>query len=402
MTHSAFTAAIHRIAAGMTATVMTAAAMPAFAQGRAAEVEPADVDARDTGIAGDGSADAGAAATPEANDTLFNPTTAPTPPVDNPTTAPADATTAPDAALLADPSAPGGDAAPALGDGVYGQPVNWGLDLQTAVTPMKEKMHFFHTELLLPIIVAISLFVLLLLILVVVKFRAAKNPNPSRTTHNTMLEVVWTLVPVLILVLIVIPSMKMLYFVDRAKNPEMTLKVTGYQWYWGYEYPDHGIGEYSANMLKDEELKEGQPRLLATDTEVVLPVDTDIRILVTANDVIHSWAVPAFGVKTDAVPGRTNETWVRIEREGVYYGQCSEICGTNHGFMPIMVRAVSKDAFAAWVATQGGQMPVAANDNAEAGAAVAAETPAAETPAEAGAAAGEGTPAAAESPATEQ
>lgn len=284
-------------------------------------------------------------------------------------------------------------------DAIVGQPHAWGMDLQQAVTPMKEKMHFFHTELLLPIITAICLLVLGLLLVLVVKFRASKNPTASRTTHNTMLEVVWTLVPVIILVAIVIPSMKMLYYVDRAKNPEMTLKVIGYQWYWGYEYPDHGVGEFSANMLKDEELKEGQPRLLATDNEVVLPVDTDIRILITANDVIHSWAVPAFGIKTDAVPGRTNETWVRIEREGTYYGQCSEICGTNHAFMPIQVRAVSKDAFAAWVASQGGQMPTASNDDAPVAGEAAATEPATE---ETGAAAGEDTPAAAESPATEQ
>lgn len=242
------------------------------------------------------------------------------------------------------------------GDMLVGQPTPWAIGLQPSVTPVKDKMHFFHNSLLLPIITVITLFVLLLLIIVVARFRAAKNPTPSRTTHNTMLEVVWTLVPVLILVVIVIPSMKMLYFVDRTHNPEMTLKVTGYQWYWGYSYPDQGIEEITANMVPTDELKEGQPRLLAADNEVVLPVDTDIRVLVTANDVIHSWAMPAFGVKTDAVPGRTNETWVRVEKEGVYYGQCSEICGVNHAFMPIQVRAVSKEAFAEWVKEKGGSM----------------------------------------------
>lgn len=240
---------------------------------------------------------------------------------------------------------------------LIGQPTPWALNLQHGVTPVKQKMHFFHDALLLPIITAISLFVLALMIYVAVRFRASKNPTPSRTTHNTMLEVIWTLVPVIILVVIVIPSMKMLYFADKTHNPEMTLKVVGYQWYWGYEYPDHKIEEFTANMLKEEELQPGQPRLLATDNEVVVPIDTDIRVLVTANDVLHSWAVPAFGVKTDAVPGRTNETWMRIEREGTYYGQCSEICGINHSFMPIQVRAVSKDAFAAWVAEKGGSMP---------------------------------------------
>lgn len=241
---------------------------------------------------------------------------------------------------------------------LIGQPTPWAIGLQQGVTPVKEKMHFFHDALLLPIITVISLFVLALMMYVAFRFRASKNPTPSRTTHNTMLEVIWTLVPVIILVVIVIPSMKMLYFADRTHNPEMTLKVTGYQWYWGYEYPDHKIEEFTANMIKEEELQPGQPRLLATDNEVVVPVDTDIRVLVTANDVLHSWAMPAFGVKTDAVPGRTNETWMRVEREGTYYGQCSEICGVNHSFMPIQVRAVSKEAFAAWVAEKGGSMPV--------------------------------------------
>lgn len=276
------------------------------------------------------------------------------------------------------------------GDMLVGQPTPWALGLQPSVTPVKDKMHFFHNSLLLPIITAISLFVLLLMIVAVARFRASKNPTPSRTTHNTMLEVVWTLIPVLILVAIVIPSMKMLYFVDRTHNPEMTLKVTGYQWYWGYSYPDQGIEEFTANMVPTDELKDGQPRLLATDNEVVLPIDTDVRILVTGNDVIHSWAVPAFGVKTDAVPGRSNETWVNIEKEGVYYGQCSEICGVNHAFMPIQVRAVSKEAFAEWVKSKGGSMKpaeAAAGDAVE-GAAVAAEpaavteaAPAAEQPA---------------------
>lgn len=247
---------------------------------------------------------------------------------------------------------------PALAqDTPVGQPVPWGLGLQAAASPMKDKMHHFHNVLLMPIITVISLFVLGLLIYVSVRFRAGRNKTPSRTTHNTMLEVIWTLIPVIILVIIVIPSMKMLYYVDRAKNPEMTIKVTGYQWYWGYEYPDHGGINFLSNMLKDEELKPGQPRLLATDNVVVLPVDTDIRVLVTANDVLHSWAMPALGLKTDAVPGRLNETWVRINQEGIFYGQCSEICGVNHGFMPIEIHAVSKEKFAEWVTAQGGKMP---------------------------------------------
>jgi cytochrome c oxidase subunit 2 len=233
----------------------------------------------------------------------------------------------------------------------------WQISLQEAASTSKEKMEWFHNDLLMPIITAIVLFVLALLLFVMIRFNAKANPVPSRTTHNTMLEVVWTLIPVLILVVIIIPSMKMLYYVDRTHEADMTLKVTGYQWYWGYEYPDHGGINFLANLVKDADLKEGQPRLLATDNPVVLPVDTNIRILTTASDVIHSWAMPAFGVKMDAVPGRLNETWVRITKEGTFYGQCSELCGTGHGFMPIEVHAVSKAAFADWVHSQKGKMP---------------------------------------------
>ena len=232
----------------------------------------------------------------------------------------------------------------------------WQLGFQQAVTPGKERMEWFHNSLLMPVITGIVIFVTALLLYVVLRFNAKTNPVPSKTTHNTMLEVIWTLVPVLILVVIVIPSMKMLYFLDRTKEAEMTLKVTGYQWYWGYEYPDQGGVNFLSNMVQDKDLKEGEPRLLKTDNAVVLPVDTNIRILITASDVIHSWAVPAFGVKTDAVPGRTNETWTRIEKEGIYYGQCSELCGQNHGYMPIEIHAVSKADFAKWVVAQGGTM----------------------------------------------
>lgn len=310
-------------------------------------------------------------------------------------------------ALAQDAAAPAADAgANTNAEGLlYGQPTNWGIDLQPAASPMKEKMHYFHDGLLMPIITAIVLFVLALLVIVVFRFRAAKNPTASRTTHNTMLEVVWTLVPVIILVAIVIPSMKMLYYVDRAKNPEMTLKVTGHQWYWSYSYPDNGDFGFDANMVQDKDLKEGQPRLLATDNAVVLPVDTDIRILVTADDVIHSWAMPAFGVKTDAVPGRTNETWARIDRPGIYYGQCSEICGINHGFMPIEVHAVSKEEFANWVKAQGGTMPAPKAADADADGAdgtAAAATPEAAPAAEgdkAAAGKAEGDKAAADKPA---
>lgn len=242
---------------------------------------------------------------------------------------------------------------------VLGQPVPGGLGLQEGATPMKEQMAHFHDKLLLPIIIAIVIFVFLLLAYVILRFNARANPVPSQTTHNVTLEIFWTLIPVLILIVIAIPSMKMLYYTDRTQDAEMTLKVTGYQWYWGYEYPDNGGINFLANIVPDDELKAGQPRLLATDNAIVLPVDTNIKILTTASDVIHAWAVPAFGVKIDAVPGRLNETWVRIEKEGTFYGQCSEICGDRHGFMPIEVHAVSREEFANWVKKQGGTMPAA-------------------------------------------
>lgn len=250
---------------------------------------------------------------------------------------------------------------------VLGQPESGGISLQAAASPMKEKMIFFHNSLLMPIMTAIVIFVLLLLLIVIVRFNKKANPQPSATTHNTLLEVVWTLVPVLILVVIVIPSMKMLYYVDKTTEAEMTLKAIGSQWYWSYEYPDNGDISFASNMIADKDLKPGQPRLLATDNPVVLPIDTNIKILLTATDVLHAWAVPAFGVKLDANPGKLNETWVRINKEGVFYGQCSELCGAGHGYMPIEVHAVSKQAFASWVKKQGGKMPGAQASNAKSG-----------------------------------
>jgi cytochrome c oxidase subunit 2 len=228
------------------------------------------------------------------------------------------------------------------------QPTPWQIGFQPAASPVMTEITGFH-NLLLWIIFVIAIFVMLLLLYVFVRFNAKANPTPSKTTHNTLIEVVWTVVPIMILVAIAIPSFKLLYFMDRTTEAELTLKAIGHQWYWSYEYPDHDDLTFDAVMKGEDELEDGEPRLLATDNRVVLPVDTNIRLLITADDVLHSWAVPAFGVKTDAVPGRLNETWVRIEREGTYYGQCSELCGINHGFMPIAVEAVSKEAFAAWV-----------------------------------------------------
>jgi cytochrome c oxidase subunit 2 len=224
----------------------------------------------------------------------------------------------------------------------------WQMNLQDAASPVMEKIHDFH-HLLLVIQVGIVLLVLAIMAYVCFRFNAKRNPVPSKTTHNTLLEVVWTAVPIVILVIIAIPGMRLLYFHDRAQDYEMTLKVTGHQWYWTYSYPDQGEFEFDSIMIPDDDLQEGQPRLLTVDNRVVLPVDTNIQVLITADDVIHNWAVPALGMKIDAVPGRTNERWVRIDKEGTYYGMCSELCGVNHGFMPIQVEAVSKEAFAEWV-----------------------------------------------------
>ncbi|WP_169545804.1 cytochrome c oxidase subunit II [Sneathiella aquimaris] len=229
-----------------------------------------------------------------------------------------------------------------------GQATPWQLGFQDAFSPVAHQMNDFH-NLLLVIITAITLFVLLLLVYVVIRFNRKANPTPSKTSHNTLIEFVWTVVPILILIAIAVPSFKLLYYGDRVEKADMTIKAIGYQWYWGYEYVDEDNLAFEAVMLEEDELKEGQPRLLATDNTIVLPIDTNIRLLVTAEDVLHSWAMPAFGVKMDAVPGRLNETWMRIEKEGMYYGQCSELCGARHGFMPIMVKAVSKEDYKAWL-----------------------------------------------------
>nr|WP_158043618.1 cytochrome c oxidase subunit II [Skermanella pratensis] len=239
-------------------------------------------------------------------------------------------------------------AALAQGQPAVGEPYSWQLGLQASASPVKEQLTDFH-NLLLVVITGITLLVLALLIYVMVRFNAKANPNPTRTSHNTILEVAWTVLPVVILVVIAVPSFKVLYFMDKTENAEMTLKVIGHQWYWEYQYPDHEDLTFSSYMIPDEDIQPGQRRLLEVDNRIVLPVDTNIRIIVTAGDVLHSWAMPALGIKKDAIPGRLNETWARIDREGVYYGQCSEICGTNHGYMPIAIEAVSKERFAQWL-----------------------------------------------------
>ncbi len=234
-------------------------------------------------------------------------------------------------------------AAPALAD----QPQPWGIWTQPAASPTMHQIVALNS-LITGIILGIVVLVFGLLGYVIYRFRASRNPVPAKWTHNTPLELAWTLGPVLVLVLIAFPSFHLLYSMDRVKDADLTLKVTGHQWYWSYDYPDQKIS-FDANLVQDSDLKPGQPRLLTADAPVVLPVDTVVRIQTTADDVIHSWSVPALGVKIDAIPGRLNETWVKIDQPGTYYGQCSQLCGINHGFMPIEIDAVPKDQFAAWL-----------------------------------------------------
>jgi cytochrome c oxidase subunit 2 len=229
-----------------------------------------------------------------------------------------------------------------------GQPEPWQMGLQNAVTPIAEQMNSFHNYLLV-IITAIAVFVLCLLIYVMVRFNERSNPKPSRTTHHTILEVVWTVVPVLILFAIAIPSFRLLFAQYDFPKADLTIKAIGNQWSWTYEYPDHDGLRFDSYMVADKDLKPGQTRLLAVDNEVVVPVGKTVHVLVTASDVLHNWAIPAFGVKTDAVPGRIVKTWFRTDKKGVYYGQCSELCGQRHAFMPIAVRVVSEEDFAAWI-----------------------------------------------------
>ena len=229
------------------------------------------------------------------------------------------------------------------------EPRPWEMGMQPSASPVKHLMGSFN-DLLTVVITLIVIFVAGLIAYCAVRFNAKANPVPSRTSHHTVLEVAWTVVPVIILIVIAVPSFKLLYAAERIPQADMTVKVTGHQWYWDYEYPDHGGFTFSSYMIPEADLKPGQRRLLEVDNRVVVPVNATVRVLVTAGDVIHSWAIPSFGVKKDGVPGRINETWFKAEREGVYYGQCSEICGTNHGYMPIAVEAVSKEAFDAWVA----------------------------------------------------
>jgi cytochrome c oxidase subunit 2 len=228
------------------------------------------------------------------------------------------------------------------------EPRPWQLGMQPSATPVHERLATMHDELLV-VISLITVFVLGLLVYVMVRFHHTRNPVPTRTSHNALIEFLWTVIPVLILVVIAIPSFKLIYYMDRVPNADMTIKVVAHQWYWSYEYPDQAGLTFDSNLIQDKDLKPGQKRLLDVDNPLVVPVDTNIRVLVTGTDVIHSWFIPSFGVQEYAVIGRLNETWMQVEREGTYYGECNQICGVNHGFMPIEVKAVSKPEFAKWL-----------------------------------------------------
>lgn len=249
---------------------------------------------------------------------------------------------------------------PALAQQGMAEP--WQLNLQDPASPLAVSVNSFH-DLLLVIITLITLFVLALLIWVMVRYNSKANPTPSRFSHNTLVEVLWTVVPVLILIVIAVPSFRLLYASDKVDDAEMTLKVTGSQWYWSYEYPDHGGFYFDSVLLQEgDEGYDPNLRLLKTDNPVVIPVKTRIRVLVTAADVGHSWALPANGTKIDGWPGRVNSIPLYIEEPGTYFGQCSELCGTNHGFMPIMVKAVPKPEFEAWVKEAQAQFGAADGD----------------------------------------
>ncbi len=228
------------------------------------------------------------------------------------------------------------------------EPKDWQLGFQSSASKSMSDIVWFHDYMLLPIITGITAFVLFLLLYTCIRYRASKNKVASTTSHNTIIEVLWTLIPCLILIVMAVPSFKVLYSQDTIPKADVTIKAIGYQWYWGYEYPDENI-IFDSYMVEEKDLKENQPRLLTVDNEVYVPVNKVVKVMITANDVLHAWALPSFGVKRDAVPGRINETWFKAERTGTFYGQCSELCGIKHAFMPITVNVVTDEEYKEWL-----------------------------------------------------
>ncbi len=226
---------------------------------------------------------------------------------------------------------------------------NWQLSFQEPATDLMSDIISFHSYILMPIITGISILVLLLLLIIAFRFNSSRNQTASTTTHNTVVEILWTVIPVVLLIIIAIPSFRLLYVSETIPKADLTIKATGNQWYWSYEYPDYGSIVFDANMLNDDELSDPKLRLLETDTQIVVPVNKVVKLQITSNDVLHAWTIPAFGVKMDAVPGRLNETWFKANQEGLFYGQCSELCGPKHAFMPINVKVVSEKEFEDWV-----------------------------------------------------
>jgi cytochrome c oxidase subunit 2 len=244
-----------------------------------------------------------------------------------------------------------------LADALLGQPTPGGIGMQPTASPVAHGAAWFHNALLMPVITIITLFVLGLLIYVMVRFNKRANPVPARFTHNTTVEIVWTVAPVIILLVIAVFSYKLLFAFNDTPRADLTLKVTGYQWYWGFELPDQGVPEITSVMLPEEEaVRQNRPFRLAVDKPIVVPQGAVVKVLVTGGDVMHSFGIPAFGFTTDAIPGRVNQTWFKAERTGVYYGQCRELCGVDHAFMPFEIRVVTPAEFAQWVVANGGQM----------------------------------------------
>ena len=226
---------------------------------------------------------------------------------------------------------------------------DWQLSFQEPATDLMSDIISFHSYILMPIITGISILVLFLLLYIAFRFNSSRNHTASTTTHNTVVEILWTVIPVILLIIIAIPSFRLLYVSETIPKADLTIKAIGNQWYWSYEYPDYGDIVFDANMLNDDELSDPKLRLLETDTQIVVPVNKVVKLQITSNDVLHAWTIPAFGVKMDAVPGKLNETWFKANKEGIFYGQCSELCGPKHAFMPINVKVVSDKEFEDWI-----------------------------------------------------